>query len=351
MPRPPSPDPDRSAFLPARRTDRRQPAHARDAPPSEADAETDGELTERLRSGEDGVVAVLYARHLRAALAFARSFGGTTGNAEDLASEAFARTLAAVRAGAGPTGSWRPYLLTVVRNTAAAWATSERRTLPTADIQAWAGQDTRVPSPDQIFASATERELVLAALHTLPERWRAVLLHSVVEQRPVEEIADLLGMTPSGASSLLARAREGLRQAYLSAHLRGTGAVECLAYEEQLKALARRPARRRSKLLTQHLEDCVRCRSCFEEMCDVNRRLRLAETGNCFDVGDYETLDGALPYLSPCTAATGQRWYLRTDLPTGAVRIVSTADGGRPESSASAAALVTEHPCSASDGQ
>ncbi|MFJ1709615.1 RNA polymerase sigma factor [Kitasatospora sp. NPDC088346] len=223
-------------------------------------------------------MAVLYARHHRATLAHARSLGTTAVTAEDLASEAFTCTLAAVRSGSGPTGSWRPYLLRVVRNTAAAWASAERRTLLTPDVGLWADRNSPVLSPDQILVSAVELDLVLAGYDTLPDRWRAALRYSVVEERPTEEVARLLGLTASGASSLVARAHEGLRQAYLAAHLRGTTSAECLAYTDQLKPLARRPARRKSRLLIRHLEDCAQCRHCYEEMREVNQHLRLAGT-------------------------------------------------------------------------
>ncbi|WP_369208888.1 hypothetical protein [Streptomyces sp. PU-14G] len=52
-------------------------------------------------------------------------------------SEAFARTLQAVRSGGGPTEAWRPYLLTAVRRTAAAWSETARRTELAPDFDRW----------------------------------------------------------------------------------------------------------------------------------------------------------------------------------------------------------------------
>ncbi|MGV9270506.1 RNA polymerase sigma factor [Kitasatospora sp. NPDC003701] len=296
---------DRSARLPAPRAGDERAAEERDTPhpgaEPAAEPEDDAELTERLRSGEDGVASVLYARHHPAVLAHARSLGPAAGTAEDLASEAFTRTLAAVRAGSGPTGSWRPYLLTVVRNTAMAWASADRRTVLTADVEPLADRNTAALSPDQILASAVERDLVLAAYRTLPRRWRTALRHSVVEQRPTEEVAELLGLTGSGASSLLARAHEGLRRAYLAAHLQGPDSPECLAHTDRLKALARHPARRKSKLLTRHLEDCAPCRHRYEEMRDINRSLRLARTALLGPTPDAPDSTAAAPAPGPAT--------------------------------------------------
>ncbi|MFD8695212.1 sigma-70 family RNA polymerase sigma factor [Kitasatospora purpeofusca] len=243
---------------------------------TESDAESDAALIARLRAGDDDVVGTLFERHHRAALGYARSLGGLDHRAEDLASEAFVRTLAAVRAGSGPTDSWRPYLLTVVRNTAAAWATSDRRSFPTDDVQDWADEAEHALSPDQILAASAEHELIVAAFRTLPERWQSVLWHSVVEGLPAEKVAALLGLSASGVSSLAARAREGLRTAYLTAHLSRAQSAECRAFSGRLAAQVRGSNQRRSKALVRHLDECPDCRRCDEELRDVSRRLRLA---------------------------------------------------------------------------
>ncbi|MEE1821078.1 sigma-70 family RNA polymerase sigma factor [Streptomyces sp. BE20] len=280
-----SPDPDGSAPPPVLRTGGGAAEELGACPEGESE---DGELTERLRSGEDGVAAVLYARHHRATLAYARSFGSIADSAEDLASEAFTATLAAVRAGGGPSDNWRPYLLAVVRNTAAAWARANRRSLPSADVDLLADRNTTAPSPDQIHSSALEHDLIAAAFRALPPHWRAALQHSILEQRPTDEVARLLGLSTSGASSLVSRAREGLCRAYLTAHLQGADSPECLACTDQLTALVRHPARRKSKLLIRHLDDCARCRHRYEEMRDTNRRLRLARTALVRSTPDTE---------------------------------------------------------------
>ncbi|MEU1509623.1 sigma-70 family RNA polymerase sigma factor [Kitasatospora sp. NPDC005748] len=242
-------------------------------------AESDARLTARLRGGDDQVVAELYERHHRAALHYARIVTGRAESAEDLASEAFARTLAAVRTGAGPDENWRPYLLAVVRNTAMAWSTADRRTLLTSDFGDWADRQEQVLSPDELFAATAERQLVAEAYRSLPERWRTVLWHTVIEQRPPEEIAPLLGLTPSGVSSLAFRAREGLREAYLVAHVRRAASPDCAAHSQEIAGLAQRPSKRTTKRLARHLDGCADCRSCLAEMRDVNGRLRAVGLG------------------------------------------------------------------------
>ena len=47
--------------------------------------------------------------------------------ADDIVAEAFARVLAAIRAGGGPDHAFRPYLLAAVRNLANDWTAARRR--------------------------------------------------------------------------------------------------------------------------------------------------------------------------------------------------------------------------------
>ncbi|MFE0137984.1 RNA polymerase sigma factor, partial [Streptomyces sp. NPDC059037] len=89
---------------------------------------TDAELTTLLREeNDDAALAEIFRRHRAAVLSYARTCCRDPHTAEDLTSEAFARTIHVVRAGGGPEVAWRPYLLVVVRRTAADWAATARR--------------------------------------------------------------------------------------------------------------------------------------------------------------------------------------------------------------------------------
>ncbi|MFJ8169402.1 RNA polymerase sigma factor [Streptomyces sp. NPDC094473] len=122
---------------------------------------------------------------------------------------------------------------------------------------------------------AEDGGLVAAAFRALPERWRAVLWHSVVEEEPAAKVGTLLGLTPSGVASLTARAREGLREAYLAAHaVQGAGDEECRRCGDRLAAAVRRTRPRRDPLLDRHLERCGRCRRAARDLTELNQRLR-----------------------------------------------------------------------------
>jgi RNA polymerase sigma-70 factor (ECF subfamily) len=61
---------------------------------------------------------------------------------------------------------------------------------------------------------AAEKLTVQAALAALPSRYRVPLVLYVYEERPVAEIAEMLGLSVNAVKMRLSRAREGFRQAY-----------------------------------------------------------------------------------------------------------------------------------------
>ncbi|WP_328786644.1 MULTISPECIES: sigma-70 family RNA polymerase sigma factor [unclassified Streptomyces] len=241
---------------------------------------SDGELCALLRghtSESDAAVSdvmdEVFARHHPSVLAYARTCCRDLSTAQDLAAEAFARTYRAIAWGAGPEYAWRPYLLACVRRLAATWAQNAARTRLSDDFEEWAaqlsdGQDTE----DAVF-SAEEGSLVLRAYRSLPERWQAVLWHSVVEHEPAAETAARLGISAGGVGSLVARAREGLREAYLLAHLSQAASDECRHYGRQIAAKLRRPGKRLTRDLGRHLQGCNGCARAERDLRDVNGRL------------------------------------------------------------------------------
>ncbi|WP_405851632.1 sigma-70 family RNA polymerase sigma factor [Streptomyces sp. NBC_00090] len=246
----------------------------------------DAELGSLVRAtGDASALSELYTRHQPAVLAYARTFVRDPHTAEDLASEAFARTIRAVRAGKGPEAAWRPYLLSVVRHTAADWADSARRTELIEDFErwfdAWGGavgnstDEADTQSSETRMLELEDRSMILRAFRSLPDRWQAALWHSVVEGDTTARTGALLGVSPSGVASLTARAREGLREAYLSAHAESSSRSEgCRRYSALLGAAIRRPGGREHRLLKRHLDSCAHCRHAVVELTDLNQRLR-----------------------------------------------------------------------------
>ncbi|RFU84974.1 RNA polymerase subunit sigma-24 [Streptomyces triticagri] len=235
---------------------------------------SDPELIARMRAGDDSAYEELYRRHAEAVRRYSRTCCRDAHTADDLTSEVFARMLQAVRGGSGPEYAVRAYLLTSVRRVAAGWTKSAKREQLVEDFAVFAAQaarTTEVPDEDTLDLGAdvmamheAERSMVMQAFRSLSEEWQAVLWHTEVEDDPLSEVAPLFGHnSPNATAQLASRAREGLKQAYLQAHVSVSlaGDDECARYADRLGAYARGRLRTRAERgLRKHLEDCAKCR-------------------------------------------------------------------------------------------
>ncbi|MFE5666771.1 sigma-70 family RNA polymerase sigma factor [Streptomyces niveus] len=248
-----------------------------DLPPSDA------ELIQRMRAGDDGAYEELYRRHSAAVLRYARTCCRDGHTADDLTAEVFARTLQAVRGGAGPEQAVRAYLLTTVRRVAAAWTKTAKREQLVEDFAVFAAESARASevSDDETLdlgadvraMHEAERSLAMRAFRSLPERWQAVLWHTTVEEESPSAIAPLFGLTANATAVLASRAREGLKQAYLQAHVNTAVATagDCAQYADRLGAYARGGLRIRAERgLRKHLDECAKCRLVAGELAHVN---------------------------------------------------------------------------------
>ncbi|WP_165308346.1 RNA polymerase sigma factor, partial [Agromyces binzhouensis] len=175
-------------------------------------APADADLIAATRTGDREAYGELWRRHEASARTVARSH--TTLDADDLVAEAFTRTFDAIRAGKGPQGAFRPYLFATIRNTAASWGRANRET-PLDHLESL--EDPA--SGDAAALEALDRSTTATAFRALPERWQEVLWYAEVERMSPQQIAPLLGMSANATAALAYRAREGLRQQWIRAHL------------------------------------------------------------------------------------------------------------------------------------
>ena len=232
---------------------------------------SDAELITRVRAGDRSAFGDLYSRHAAAAASLARQFSRSGAEADDLVSEAFARVLDGMLAGKGPDTAFRAYLFTTLRNTAYDRTRKDKRLQFTDDIES---HDVAVEGDDPVMADL-EAGLVGKAFASLPERWQTVLWHTQVEGQSAAEVGVLLGMAPNAVTSLAFRAREGLREAYLQAHLAETADDACHTTVDRLGAWARGGLSKREKAqVDAHLETCERCRALAAELGEINSSLR-----------------------------------------------------------------------------
>ncbi|GFM98448.1 hypothetical protein Sfulv_32590 [Streptomyces fulvorobeus] len=244
---------------------------------------SDAQLIRAMRAGDDRAYDELFLRHSGAVRRYARSCCRDAHTADDLTAEVFARTLQAVRGGKGPEEAVRAYLMTAVRHVGAAWTKSARREQLVDDFAVFAARSTRVSAlsdddtlelgADVLAMRAAEQSMAVQAFRSLPERWQAVLWHTTVEEESPSEIAPLFGLTANATAVLASRAREGLKQAYLQAHVGRalTTGGDCAQYADRLGAYARGGLRMRAERgLRRHLDECARCRTAAGELTDVN---------------------------------------------------------------------------------
>ena len=229
---------------------------------------SDMELVEYTREGDSAAFGELWARHSRAGRAVARSHRF---DADDLLSEAFARVFQAISAGGGPTAAFRPYLFTTIRNVSMQWARAKSADA-SEDLDLIADPSTE----EDASLAALDKSLTVSAFRSLPTRWQEALWYSEVEQLTSAEIAPLLGMKANAVSALTYRAREGLRQAWIQAHLKRTTDPECAVAIERLGSFTRGTlGPRESKRVREHLAGCTSCSIVADEARQVGSRLAL----------------------------------------------------------------------------
>ena len=181
---------------------------------SDVETPSDAELISRVRGGDVAAYGELFTRHEDAATRLARQLVRGP-DADDLVSEAFAKVLSVLQGGGGPDVAFRAYLLTAVRRLHVDRIRAGQRLQTTDDLTPF---DPGVPFQDTAVAGF-ESGAAAKAFASLPERWQLVLWHLEVEGQKPADIAPLLGMSANSVSALAYRAREGLRQAFLTMHI------------------------------------------------------------------------------------------------------------------------------------
>jgi RNA polymerase sigma factor (sigma-70 family) len=244
------------------------PTHGGDVPPLRTDL-SDGALIERTRRGDRAAYGALWQRHAPSARTVARSFSSL--DPDDLVAESFTRIYDAILAGRGPTSAFRPYLFTTVRNTAASWGRARHET--TLDtLESFEDPATS----ESATLDALDRSTTAQAFRSLPTRWQEVLWYTEVEGMQPAQVAPLVGMSANATAALAYRAREGLRQAWIQAHLRNAEEPECRWTIDRLGGYTRGRLRTRDTArLEAHLDDCARCTIVAAEAREVGSRLAL----------------------------------------------------------------------------
>jgi RNA polymerase sigma factor (sigma-70 family) len=229
----------------------------------------DAELISAVRDGDVDAYGELFGRHVDAARRLARQLVPPA-DADDLVSEAFAKVLVVLQRGGGPDLAFRAYLLTAVRRLNVDRIRAASRLHTTDDMDAF---DPGVPFRDTAV-EGFDNAAAARAFASLPERWQMVLWHTEVEGQKPGDIAPLLGMSANSVAALAYRAREGLRQAFLSMHVQELDEDACAWTHQNLGAYVRGGASRRDAAKVEaHLAECRRCTGIYLELTEVNSSL------------------------------------------------------------------------------
>lgn len=233
------------------------------------DGPADAELISAVRGGDTEAYGALYSRHVEAARRLARQLV-SAGDVDDLVSEAFAKVMVVLQRGGGPDVAFRAYLLTAIRRLHVDRIRATSRLQTTDDLTPF---DPGVPFVDTAV-EGFESGAAAQAFASLPERWQLVLWHLEVEGQKPADIAPLLGMSANSVSALAYRAREGLRQAFLTMHVQELDEDTCRWTHQHLGAYVRKGLSRRDVTKVEnHLGECRKCMAIYLELTEVNSNL------------------------------------------------------------------------------
>jgi len=219
---------------------------------------TDEQLVARIRAGEEAAFEVVYDRHHRGILSFARHMLGSREEAEDAVQHAFIAAYRDLTASDKPI-QLKAWLYAITRNRCLSVlrARREAKALDEIPEPATEGLSTEVQRRQDL------RDL-LGDLSRLPDDQRAALVLSELGALSHDEVAIGLGVRREKVKALVFQARESLAGA------RQARDADCSAVREELSVLTGGALRRAH--LRRHLDVCAGCRDFREEV----RRQRAA---------------------------------------------------------------------------
>ncbi|SDT17652.1 RNA polymerase sigma factor, sigma-70 family [Brevibacterium siliguriense] len=228
-------------------------AHIRDHRPESAAA--------RAAYGE------LYARHRLPALHVALRLNRNRAQAEDAVAEAFAKIWRAWGRGKGPDESFKAYLMVAVRSESYRRTAMVRATtIVEPDVLTFLADS----EPGDHAAEVAERDQLGRAFKTLPDTWQSALILIDIDGTSTADAAATMDLSSNSFSSLLRRAREGLRAAYLQEHVEPS-APECVEYSSALARFVRQQlSPKRAEAIEAHLSHCIHCRRQSFELRSIN---------------------------------------------------------------------------------
>ncbi|MEU2787899.1 sigma factor [Streptomyces sp. NPDC007100] len=205
---------------------------------------------------------------------YARSLTTNSWLAEDLVAEAHFRVWRRIQAG-HRIDNVPAYLRTTIRHLASAVGADAARETPRdpGDGQAWpeAGPAAGNADPAQRVAYT---DLLARIMGQLPQRWVTALWLAEVEDQPLDAVGKAIGAGKGATAVLLHRAREGMRQAFLSAVPGTPDNPACERHWNRMPAFVRGEATaKQADGVTDHAAGCADCRARMALLTRANHRL------------------------------------------------------------------------------
>ncbi len=169
----------------------------------------EGRLLDRAQRGDLCAFEALVQLHQQRVYSHCYRLLSSNAEAEDLCAETFLRAfqhLAALRA----NPSIIHWLLRVANNLGIS-VLRKRGTRPTIDLEEVCELPTGKASPEEEMLARSRQDVVRRCLERLSVKERTAVLMFYLEERPLEEIAQVLGCGLAGAKSRVHRARHRLR--------------------------------------------------------------------------------------------------------------------------------------------
>jgi RNA polymerase sigma factor (sigma-70 family) len=221
-------------------------------------------------AGSTAAYARIYEEHQPRLVAYARSLTRNAWVAEDLVAEAHFRVWRRLSAG-HEIDNVPAYLMTTVRHLAIAAGSAARETPRDPQTDERAEADAHGDDPAEKVSSV---DLLMRVLSQLPERWVKALWLAEAEGQPLAAIGPQLGTKQGATAVLLHRAREGMRQAYLSTQTGVPDDPACQVHCARMPAYVRGAATaRQSERLLGHVDACDDCRERLTVLMRANNRL------------------------------------------------------------------------------
>lgn len=201
---------------------------------------TDQDLVTAASKGDQSAFDELHRRHAPLAWRLALAITGRPEDAATAVAEGTGTTFTAARSGR-PQAAHPVALAAATRNAA---------------LDLRRGQDT-ISAP---VAADDADPILAAAFGALPERWRSVLWLRDAEGLDADRAASIVELTPEAVDQLAVRARRGLRERYLRAHVATSPKRDCTRASNRLGALQDGTLNASDAAnLERHLANCAGC--------------------------------------------------------------------------------------------